>query len=348
MMKELTVLVLCFLFTTLYSQTATYKSCKYKSAKRNNDAIFQGGKKRKKYFEGWYFKLVSAEDVFSIIPGIALGRGNESHAFIQLIEGKTGETHYYGFPTHAFRYDPEHFQVWIHDNYFSMTSVQVDFGQGANERFTASLRLIDPAKLPGKGIMGPFRFVPFMECNHGLISMDHTIEGTASWQGREIDYNGGRGYTEKDWGHSFPKNWIWMQSNNFAEQGNSFMCSIATIPWLGGSFAGFLGFIRINGKAYRFATYTRAKVKDLSVDGEWVSFTIEQKKSFRIEVKAKRSRTGVLQAPVAGSMDRRIAESVDAEIAIKFFNNDGELLYEGTGKHAGLEVVGDPKRLSKK
>ncbi|MCK7537696.1 MAG: tocopherol cyclase family protein [Marinilabiliales bacterium] len=29
------------------------------------------------------------------------------------------------------------------------------------------------------------------------------------------DFSGGRGYIEKDWGHSFPSAYVWMQSNHF-------------------------------------------------------------------------------------------------------------------------------------
>ncbi|MGV9103340.1 MAG: tocopherol cyclase family protein [Candidatus Thorarchaeota archaeon] len=44
---------------------------------------------------------------------------------------------------------------------------------------------------------------------------------------------------EKDWGTGFPEVWIWLESNHFEEKGVSFTCSIAKIPWLGSSFAGY-------------------------------------------------------------------------------------------------------------
>ena len=65
--------------------------------------------------------------------------------------------------------------------------------------------------------MGPFSFVPFMECYHGIISMDHSIIGELSIKGKKVDFTSGRGYIEKDWGHSFPIGYVWMQSNHFSE-----------------------------------------------------------------------------------------------------------------------------------
>ena len=51
--------------------------------------------------------------------------------------------------------------------------------------------------------MGPFSFVPLMECYHGILSMNHSLKGTLSFQGENLLFTGGKGYIEKDWGHSF-------------------------------------------------------------------------------------------------------------------------------------------------
>ena len=45
----------------------------YDIRKLKNPSMFQGNKKRKKYFEGWYFKMVSADgtSILSVIPGVS-------------------------------------------------------------------------------------------------------------------------------------------------------------------------------------------------------------------------------------------------------------------------------------
>jgi hypothetical protein len=65
--------------------------------------------------------------------------------------------------------------------------------------------------------MGWYSYVPFMECYHGLISIDHKLQGSLQINGQEIDFTEGKGYAEKDWGTSFPEGYVWMQSNHFAE-----------------------------------------------------------------------------------------------------------------------------------
>ncbi len=52
----------------------------------NEPILFQGRKKIRKYFEGWYFKQVSSDlkNSICIIPGIAKDT-SDTHAFIQTI-----------------------------------------------------------------------------------------------------------------------------------------------------------------------------------------------------------------------------------------------------------------------
>jgi tocopherol cyclase len=334
----------------LMGQLPMDRDWRYGLRKIQHSAIYQGHHKKHAYYEGWYFKLVApgGDHVFSLIPGIALGdSAHHHHAFIQLIDGKTGQTAYHRFPASAFRYSCRDFRVEIGDNIFCEEGVKVDVGEGAS-RFQAEIsfagqQVIQPW-IGAPSIMGWYRYAPFMETYHGLVSMDHRLNGQASYGGKPIDYNGGHGYTEKDWGHTMPRSWIWMQSNNFETPGVSFMASIATVPWLNKEFRGFLGFLFVKGKIYRFATYTGAKLGQLQLEEKTLRFKI-QERDFSIEVLALRSRAGYLHAPVMGAMDRRIAESIDAEIEVTLRDREGRLLYKGQGTQAGLEVVGDPADL---
>ena len=51
-----------------------------------------------------------------------------------------------------------------------------------------------------------------------------------------------------------------------------------------------------------------------------------------------------MRAPVKGLLSRRIAESGDAKVALRWTRGD-ELLFEGEAPLAGLELVGDPASL---
>jgi tocopherol cyclase len=312
---------------------------------------YHGEKKEGPFFEGWYFKLVSenGKNRISIIPGVYIGKDEaDSHAFIQIIDGVKGNSHYLTYPISDFHHVPKSMQVSIAENHFSERNMQLNINQNGF-RATGKLVFQDlsfwPVQFTSPGIMGWYGWVPSMECYHGIVSMDHHIEGTLIINNQAKDFSKGRGYMEKDWGMAMPNAWIWMQSNHFKKKGTSLTISIAEIPWGNRHFDGFLAGLLFDGKLFRFATYTGAKVKALSVSDKLVKVSIEDSKN-KLFISAHRSDGHVLQAPTTIQMDRRIMETLSAQIEIVFhqkINGQWRQIYADTGAHAGLEVVGNLK-----
>ncbi len=343
----------------VFSQTATQELKKevhfsehkwlpfYGLKKSGNTAIFQGNKKKKNYFEGWYFKMV-AEDgksIISVIPGIALSKtGEQQHAFIQIINGLTAETSYHSFPIEDFAFSRKEFAVKIGENYFSkekvILNIEDDSTQIVGEVSMTNLTNYSDRKIAKRKIMGWYRKVPFMECYHGVVSLTHDLQGQLTIDNKVHTFDQGKGYIEKDWGSSMPSSWIWIQSNHFEKSNSSFMLSIANVPFLGKSFNGFLGFFYYEDKVYRFATYRHSKLTLEVVDSNTVKIEIKNRKEL-IKIEAKRNSMGMLQAPIEGNMDRRIPESIDAQIKITLYDKKGKLLYSDQSNITGLELVAD-------
>lgn len=323
----------------------------YVNKKMSHPEMFQGYKKSKNYFEGWYFKMVSANgsSIFSVIPGISLSSdGKEKHAFIQIIDGTTAETSYYTFPIEDFSFSKSGFAIRIGKNYFSENKLVLDVRSDKNdisgEISFSNIVKLPPGKIINPGIMGWYRFVPLMECYHGVVSLNHDLSGYLNIDGKKNIFNDGIGYIEKDWGSSMPSAWIWMQSNHFSKKNCSFMLSVANVPWLGKSFTGFLGFFFLDGTIRRFATYTNAKLVLEQISLNSVNMTIKDKDNI-YEIEAMRNEVGLLKAPVNGSMDRRIPESINAIINLKVLDSKGDTIFNDSTSIAGLELVGDKKDL---
>lgn len=326
----------------------------YAFKKMAHPDIFLGNRKRRKYFEGWYFKMVSADgaSILSVIPGISLSRnGKEQHAFIQIIDGRTAQTDYYSFPIEEFVFSKKEFAIRIGQNYFSKDKIKLEIKTDSSsvygEILLKDMVELPPRKILNPGIMGWYRYVPFMQCYHGVVSLTHQTSGYLVRNGQEYRFDGGAGYIEKDWGRSMPDAWIWMQSNNFSQGNSSFMLSVANIPWLGKSFTGFLGFFLHGQTIYRFATYTHAHLKLENHQSDTVLLRITDRK-YNYTIEAIRNNSGLLKAPVRGSMDRRIPESIDAQIRLVVRDKKGILIFNDSTSIAGLELVGDQETLSKK
>jgi len=345
------------LYTTKGNKNPLSSPC-YEFKKIFRPEWFQGSREKDKYFEGWYFKNVSADEksVWSFIPGISLVKGNP-HSFVQAINGETGKTFYFRFPIDAFCFSSKEFAVYIGDNFFSKDRIHLNLNDG-NQSFEGELTFSNmstyPVLLQRPGIMGWYRYMPFMECYHGVVSLDHEINGKLQHNGTEINFNQGRGYIEKDYGSSMPKSWIWMQTNHFEQPGNSFMLSVARIPWIGQTFTGFLGYFLHNNRLLTFATYNGAKINSIEAGANDVKLTIA-KGNTTIEIHALKSLknnnrigSGGLKAPVFGNMDRIIHESIDASINLTVSDSKKGVIFQGKGRCSGFEMVGDLELLKRK
>lgn len=302
---------------------------------------FQGWTRKSNYFEGWYFKVVNAEEnkAFAIIPGIAIDKSGQGHSFIQVLDGKKRTANYHKFELSAFTPSGNNFQIDIQDNCFSEKKLRINLPEIKGElRFSGNIPW--PNKWYSPGIMGPYTFLPFMECYHGIISMDHRIEGTLEHEGEKLNFDNGRGYTEKDWGQSFPSAYLWLQSNHFSQSGISMKLSVAKIPYLGYSFVGFIAGIWINDRLIQFTTYNRSQLLKSQIDSEKVELVL-QNKNYLLEILVKRETTTTLASPIQGIMDGRIEESMNARAEVRLVDRkSGQTILNDTGRNAGLEVAG--------
>jgi hypothetical protein len=314
---------------------------------------YHGRGRKPPFFEGWYFKLIdrSEQHRYAVIPGIFLSDDPaQQHAFIQVLDGVTGQATYHRYPAEEFQVVADEFDVSIGANRFSLEGIRLEIDRPERTvqgevRFTGLTPW--PVTLASPGIMGWYAWVPFMECYHGVLSLDHELQGTLTVDGKPLDWAGGRGYVEKDWGPSFPAAWVWFQSNHFGRPGTSITASVAILPWLGSAFRGFIIGLWHERTLYRFATYTGARVEKLAVGNNEVTWVVRNRRQ-RLEMHAQRQHAGILRGPSRSDMGLRVPETLQAEVAVRLvaLERAGErLLYEGTGRNAGLELGGDIPRL---
>lgn len=301
---------------------------------------YHGWGLKRRYFEGWYFKLVSPDEryAFAFIPGISMAEDGTAHAFVQVMDGKACRARYHRFQTDAFIPHAHRFEVDVGDNRFSRDLLRLALPEIHG---TLHFRNLTPwpKMLGAPGIMGWYSFVPFMECNHGIVSMNHTVEGRLTIEGTDIDFTGGKGYIEKDWGRSFPRGYVWMQSNHFDNSDRaSLVASVAHIPWLRSHFIGFISGFWIEGHLFKFATYTGAS-KHLELH-EHALTLIYKDRQRELRIYAAQGANTALISPIQGEMTGKINESLQANLHVELLEN-GRRIFEGKGRNAGLEVAGE-------
>lgn len=314
--------------------------------------IFQGTHTRRPYFEGWYFKLVSADEQtrYAVIPGMFRGQDPATdHAFVQVLDGMSGRATYHQYPINAFRADTKKFHVQVADNIFSDENIRLNIADDqlslcGEIRFSGG-RGWDVTPIQ-PGVMGWYMWLPIMECYHGIVNLYTHLTGELTENGASLNFNDGRGYIEKDWGQAFPSAYIWMQSNHFDTPNTSLTASIAMIPLLGRSFRGAIVGFYHQGTLHKFAKYTNAVNERLELTDDHVYWTMRNK-THRLELVAERASGGLLLAPIRTEMHKRVDETMRATVHVRLTALNGRVLFDEHGRNTGLEVHGDLDTLLK-
>ena len=294
------------------------------------------------FFEGWYYKQVSLDEknIISFIPGVSLNE-TESHSFIQVLmfDGdKKLSAYNIKYSLDDFKTNDNPFEVWIKDNYFSEKKMIINIdnedlkinGQIEFENLVS----IKTSKV-NPDIMGVFSYIPNMECNHGIISMNHYLLGQLNVNNETIDFDGGKGYIEKDWGTSFPKEYIWIQSNNFDNPSASIFCSVADVPFMGKSFHGFICNFVFDGNEYRFSTYNFSKFK--MKNNENLIELIFSSKDKIIYIEAKIIDYKKLLSPTNGKMSNTIKEGLSGTVRVILKDKNNKVIFDSIGRCAGID-----------
>jgi len=285
---------------------------------------FYGKLKRRGYFEGWYFKQQNKSESVALIPAFHVDSAGRASASLQVITGS--QAYHLDYPAEESYKDSREFLVHLGNCTFSGHGCKLDTAaEGCTLK--GSLRF-GPLTPPAYDMMGPFHFMPFMECRHSVLSLFHRVDGVISVNGRRYFFENSLGYLEGDRGFSFPRRYLWTHcsSNNV-----SVMLSVAEIPYGPFRFIGCTGFFYLNGKEQRIATYCGAKLLHIS-DGN----VLLKQGAFMLKIKLLESRSHPLRAPQNGSMSRIIHESASCRVQYTCWKNK-TILFDFISEQAGFE-----------
>lgn len=249
------------------------------------------------YFKGWYFKQQNGTDTVALIPAFHTDDCGNCSASLQVITND--RVFHVDFPPQAHEASQKELPVRLGKCLFSEQGMGLDVQ--TQDCILRGVLWFGPLTPPACDIMGPFCCLPMMECRHSVFSLFHQVDGSLSINGREYVFENGTSYLEGDRGVSFPRRYLW---THCAWGRNSIMLSAADVPWGGMCFTGCTGFVYLNGKEYRIATYCGARLLYLSEDT-----ILLRQGDLQLKIQLLKSRAQPLRAPQNGGMTRLIHES---------------------------------------
>ena len=267
--------------------------------------FFFGGLVLGEYFEGHYYKHQKGENTLCFIVG-----KSTSEEFIQIVANSKA----YHVP-------------FIGENQFSFSGIKVDIDtEQVRVEGEITYKELSPIKYD---VMGPLKYIP-LECRHKVVSMYHKLSGKVILNNEEFDFEDGAGYIEGDSGTSFPKAYLWIQSNDFPEK-CSIMASVADVPVFGVSIRGCICIIQYQGEEYRLSSYLGGRLLKCSKNQ-----IIFKQGKYKLEINVDSKNGLALKAPTKGEMTRIIYEDASCPANFKFYRNK-ELIFNMSSLHTSFE-----------
>ncbi len=161
-----------------------------------------------------------------------------------------------------------------------------------------------------------------------------------------IDFTGGKVYVEKNCGKSFPKSWIWVQSNSFDVEQISFTCSIGRVPFMFGSFSGFLVALNIGEKFYSFTTINKSTMKIKRGNSDVEIFFRRKNLELKVKTHSKKNMFMQCMGPKDGQMVPLVEENLKGEVELELRDiGTSKIIFSGKGKSTGIEYGGEMMHL---
>ena len=300
---------------------------------------YHGAFKESEFFEGWYYKFENEHHhAFALIVGVSIGT-MEKTAFIQFVDGQTHKTLYFKFDFEQFLSERKAFSLQLGKNSFTKNHVYLDLPSLKGELFFSD-HVSWQKSILAPNIMGPLSYFPFLECNHSIVSLSNTVKGEINLEGRTHAFQTGKGYIEKDWGRSFPKAHIWLQSSHFSSGSATVSVAIARMKILGKEVLGYAASFMLKEEHYLFSSYNFSKLV-VRQNGKQLVLLFKNKR-FELSIETEISKVVALKTPTPLGMNGLVQESLNACLNMTLKHQGSQQnIYVGKAYNSGLEVSGD-------
>lgn len=301
--------------------------------------------KNKSHFENWYFRLVDAdkEHALGIMVGKYIGE-KEEEAFIQIIDSALQKNMYLSYPVKKMQSIEGGIQ--IEENEFGeqriILNIKSEKGSLTGEVFFSQHRGLKQSFWK-PGLMGPYKYLPFLKSYHEVISLQSALRGSLWLNGREISFNEGKGYIEKDWGREFPKVWLWAQCNHFKKHDLSLMIGITRLPIFFDYYTSFAIPIWHHEELEIFSNYNGGHIAKLYRYKGYVHLIVVQKNKL-LDIKLYgNDEISCISAKNSHSI-RDVYACEEAKIEIKL-TQDKEVVLEEVGHLCEIEIGGNTSKI---
>ncbi|ACB53037.1 conserved hypothetical protein [Crocosphaera subtropica ATCC 51142] len=195
---------------------------------------------------------------------------------------------------------------------------------------------------PQEATAGWLSFLPIFDPGWQVLMAHGWARGYIDWNGNIYEFENAPAYSEKNWGHSFPNKWFWINCNSFKEESDLSLTAAGGIRqvfnWQ--ESVGIIG-LHYQGKLYQFARENSQLSWHIKPWGSWIMQGKNSDFAIKIEGKTKSIGTYV-RVPTADGLQFLCRDTVQGTLKIELQNNKGKTIFKATSSLGGLEIGGSP------
>lgn len=247
--------------------------------------------------------------MFIIIAGISISKSKE-YAFIQVVSNFQQKNKLIKFPITDLKNKIDSNGFSIANNHFNSKNITINLDE-LNVNISFSNREDWKRSLINPNIMGFLSFVPKVECKHDVLTIDAEINGSFKIKENEFTFHNGKGYVEKNWGRSFPNEYLWVHANQFKDNDISLQFAIAKPKWLLFSPTVYIGYVKFN-KISLLGSHRLSLISIYQSNNSIFLKITKLKRIIYVEIKLKMPVT--LFSPEDGEIKSLINEYLNSEV----------------------------------
>ena len=314
-------------------------------------------KKKRNYFEGWYFREQTEDLTIAFVPTLHYDEEGRMTGSLQVILPEKSWFFAYDHPVNMNL--PDSLFVVLGKNVFTEACIHLDIDEpGLRIKGDIYFDREPGAKLHVMGPLGLPLVSRLLPCAHKIWATEQELSGELEilaggapletkprkgtgdcadvahrGNGKVFSFNDGKGYMEADYGKTFPKTYFWTHCNWFDEKNLRIACAGVELSFAGyrGAFLGCFACIDQDGYKVKLATYLGARVEHFSADG----FRIRQGK-YVFEGWKMEGKPVKLQSPRDGAMGEKTDEYLTCTVRYKL-SRGGEVIFDEISQRAAYE-----------
>ncbi len=305
---------------------------------------------RDPYYEGWYHKISLPEkhEAFFFIYTVvnpAPDSAYPAEAFLYCGQASSLETVYQPFPVDAYRAQAGYRDVRIGE---TARATALRFaGEAEDAGGSCRWDVWLTHNLAWTETMGWLTGQAGLETSWTVGSLRAEAAGWIEFNGERFTFDGVPAYGDHNWGSVFPRQWFWLQANDFPSGEAALAASGGTVQFGDTELEAEMIGLWLDGTHHTFRTQDLDQVEAQSAKGAWTIRAEKDLERITVEAACVADEMFHLLAPTPDGVQPRAWESLLGSVDVRFEQRDQpdgtwRVVFEETSANAGVEVGLEP------